>query len=44
MNHTGKLVVIIVCTLLGMALVGWLGYTYRNETVAFLRALVRALF
>jgi hypothetical protein len=38
-----KLVLVVGCTLLGMVLVAWLGYEYRNETVAFLRALVRAL-
>jgi hypothetical protein len=44
MNNTGKLIVVAVFTLLGMAVVAWLGYTYRNETVGFLRALVRFLF
>jgi hypothetical protein len=38
-----RLAVLIAFTLLGMALVAWLGYAYRNETVAFLRALLRAL-
>lgn len=38
-----KLALIAVFTLLGMGLVAWFGYAYRNETVAFLRALVRAL-
>jgi hypothetical protein len=39
-----KLAIVVAFTVLGMAVVGWFGYTYRNETVAFLRALVRALF
>jgi hypothetical protein len=38
-----KAAILLVSTLAGIALVGWLGYTYRNETVAFLRALARAL-
>lgn len=38
-----KPAVVIACTLAGIALVAWAGYTWRNETVAFLRALVRAL-
>jgi hypothetical protein len=41
--NTKKLVIVAVFTLLGMGLVAWLGYEYRNETVAFLRALMRAL-
>jgi hypothetical protein len=44
MNNTRKLVVVATFTLLGMVVVGWFGYTYRNETVGFLRALLRFLF
>jgi hypothetical protein len=44
MNNTRKLIVLALFTLLGMAVVAWLGYTYRNETVGFLRALLRFLF
>ncbi len=44
MNNTRKLIILALFTLLGMAVVAWLGYTYRNETVGFLRALLRFLF
>lgn len=44
MNSTMKLLVVAAFTLLAMALVAWLGYTYRNEAVGFLRALARFLF
>jgi hypothetical protein len=39
----GKGVAVLAATLAGVALVAWAGYAWRNETVAFLRALVRAL-
>lgn len=35
--------VMIVCTVLGIAVVAWLGMEYRDEVRAFLRALLRAL-
>lgn len=43
MMNGRKLVVVAAFTLLGVAVVSWLGYEYRAETVAFLRALARAL-
>jgi hypothetical protein len=42
--NSRKLVIMVAFTALGMAVVAWLGYTYRNETVGFLRALLRFLF
>jgi hypothetical protein len=39
----GKLMAIVVFTALGVCVVAWLGYEYRNEVVGFLRALTRAL-
>jgi hypothetical protein len=42
--NSRKLLILAAFTLLGMAVVAWLGYSYRNETVGFLRALARMLF
>jgi hypothetical protein len=42
--NSRKLMILAAFTVLGMAVVAWLGYTYRNETVGFLRALLRFLF
>lgn len=41
MNAKTKLAWLGLATLAAMALVGWLGYEYRNEAVGFLRALRR---
>jgi len=42
MNRT-RWIVLIVCVLLGMLIVTWLGNDYRDEVRAFLRTLRRIL-
>ncbi len=40
--NSRQIVWLVLATLVAMGIVAWLGHEYRNEAVAFLRALRRA--